>query len=69
MKCLSLRFYKILKEGFYCRKRLFTIFFNSQGPMCVDVMPQHSTVTVLYYTSLVLAQVLEYQAKSALTCR
>ena len=60
---------QILKEGFRSRKRLFTIFFNSQGPMCVDVMPQQSTITAQYYTDQVLPQVLEHQAKSAPTRR
>ena len=36
---------QILKEGFRSRKRLFTIFLNSQGPMCVDVMHQQSAIT------------------------
>ena len=60
---------QILKEGFRSRKRLFTIFFNTQGPMCVDVMPQQSTITAKYYTEQVLPQVLEHQAKSAPTRR
>ena len=60
---------QILKEGFRSRKRLFTIFFNSQGPMCVDVMPQQSTITAQYYTDQVLPQVLEHQAKFAPTRR
>ena len=56
---------QMLKEGFRCEKRLFTIFFDSQEPMCVDVMPQKSTITVQYYIDQVLPQLLEHQATSA----
>lgn len=33
----------ILKEGFRSEKRLFTLFFDFQGLMCVDVKPQKPT--------------------------
>ena len=59
---------QILKEGFHSRNPLFTIFFNSQEPLCVDViynLPQQSTITAQYYIDQVLPQVLEHQATSA----
>ena len=58
---------QILKEGFRSRKRLFTIFFNSQGPICVDIMPQDSTITAQYYTTQVLPQVLKQRQECAPT--
>lgn len=39
---------KFLKEGFRSRKRLFTIFFNSQGPVCVCVCECNAS-TVYYH--------------------
>ena len=30
---------EVLKTGFRSRRRMFTIFFNSQGPVVVDIMP------------------------------
>ena len=33
---------KVLKTGFRSRKRMFTNFFNTQGPVVVDMMPQQS---------------------------
>ena len=51
---------QILKTGFRSRKRLFTVFFNSQGPVCLDIMPQDTTITARYYTEHVLPQVLHH---------
>jgi len=58
---------QILKEGFRSRKRLFTIFFGTQGPICVDIMPQGSTITAQYYTDQVLPQVLQHRSETAPT--
>ena len=45
---------KVLKTGFRSRKRMFTIFFNTQGPVVVDIMPDKATITATYYTTLFL---------------
>ena len=31
---------KVLKTGFRSRKRMFTIFFNTQGPVVIDIVPK-----------------------------
>ena len=45
---------EVLKTGFSSRKRMFTIFFSSQGPVVVDIMPDKATITATYYTTSVL---------------
>ena len=63
---------QILKEGFHSRNLYFTIFFNSQEPLCVDViynLPQQSTITAQYYIDQILPHFLEHQATSAPSCR
>ena len=40
-----------LKTGFRSRKSMFTIFFNCQGPILFDIMPQKSIITTAYFTS------------------
>ena len=30
----------VLKQGFRSRRRMFSIFFNSQGPLVVDILPE-----------------------------
>ena len=50
---------QILKPGFRSKKRMFTIFFNSQGPIIVDVMPEGATITAAYYTNTVLTQLVQ----------
>ena len=37
---------------------MFTIFFNSQGPVAVDIMPDKTTITATYYTTSVLPKVI-----------
>ena len=58
---------QILKTGFRSRKRMFTIFFNSQGPVCVDIMPQDSTITAQYYTTEVIPKVIAQRQAAAQT--
>ena len=51
---------QILKTGFRCRKQMFTIFYNSQGPIWVDIiMPQGFTIITKYYTDEELPQILQ----------
>ena len=47
----------VYKPGFQSRKRLFTIFFNHEGPETVDILPEKSTMTGKYYCENVLPQV------------
>ena len=47
----------VCKPGFQSRKRLFTIFFNHEGPVTVDILPEKSTMTGKYYCENVLPQV------------
>ena len=49
---------EVLKTGFRSRKRVFTIFFNTQGPVVVDIVPDKATITATYYTTSVLPKVL-----------
>ena len=39
---------EILKTGFRSRKRMFIIFFNTQGPVVVDIMPDKAPITSTY---------------------
>ena len=50
---------EVLKTGFRSRKRVFTIFFNTQGPVVVVVgtMTDKATITATYYTTSVLRKV------------
>jgi hypothetical protein len=38
---------------------MFTIFFNSQRPVVIDIMPDKTTITAAYYTTSVLPKVLQ----------
>ena len=46
----------ILKPGFRSRKRMFTIFFNTKGPVIIDIMPEGATITANYYTNTILTK-------------
>ena len=58
---------EVLKTGFRSRKRMFTIFFNTQGPVVVDIMPDKATITATYYTTSVLPKVLLHNQSTART--
>ena len=45
---------EVLKTGFHSRKRMFTIFFNSQGVVAVDILQDKATISAKYYTEVVL---------------
>ncbi|GFR89627.1 transposase [Elysia marginata] len=47
----------LLRPGFQSRKRMFTVFFNCSGPLVVDILPQDTTMTAIYYVQNVLSQV------------
>ena len=47
----------VLRPGFQSRKRLFSIFFNTQGLVAIDILPEKSTITASYYTQVVLPKV------------
>ena len=49
----------VLWPDFRSRKRMFTIFFNSRGPVCVDVLPEKMTITGQYYTNIVLPKMVK----------
>ena len=42
-----------LKTGFRSRKRMFTVFFNTRGPVVVDIKPDKATISATYYTTSV----------------
>ena len=58
---------EVLKASFRSRKRMFTIFFNTQGVVAVDILPEKSTITAKYYTNVILPQVLKNRAETART--
>lgn len=60
---------EVLTTGFRSRKRMFTIFFHSQGPVAVDIMPDKATITATYYTTSVLPKVLQHIQSTARTRR
>ena len=60
---------EVLKTGFRSRKRMFTIFFNTHGPVVVDIMPDKATITATYYTTSVLPKVLLHNQSTARTRR
>ena len=46
-----------LKPSFRSQKRMFTVFFNQDGPIMVDMLPKGATITGTYYANTVLSQV------------
>ena len=58
---------EVLKTGFRSRKMMFTIFFNTQGPVVVDIMPDKATITATYYTTSVLPKNLLHIQSTART--
>ena len=58
-----------LKTGFRPRKRMFTVFFNTRGPVVVDITPDKATITATYYTTSVLPKVLLHNQSTARTRR
>ena len=58
---------EVLKTGFRSRKRMFTIFFNTQGPVVVNIMPDKATITATYYTTSVLPKNLLHIQSTART--
>ena len=45
---------EVLKTGFCRRKRIFTIFINTQGVVAVDILQDKATISAKYYTEVVL---------------
>ena len=39
---------EVLKTGFRSRKRMFIVFFNTQGPVVVDIIPDKATINSTY---------------------
>ena len=39
----------LLRPGFQSLKRLFTIFFNSNEPLVVNILPEKTTLNATYY--------------------
>ena len=44
---------EVPKTAFQSQKRIFTIFFNSQGLVPLDTLPEKATITAKYYTETV----------------
>ena len=49
----------VVRKGFQSRKRLFTIFFNCEGPVLVDILPKKTTLTGVYYGQNILPGVIQ----------
>ena len=49
----------VLKQGFQSRKRPFFPFFNTQGTVAIDILPEKTTINATYYTGVVLAKVVK----------
>lgn len=49
----------VASKGFQSRKRLFTIFFNHEGPVLVDILPEKMTLTGTYYRQNILPGVIQ----------
>ena len=47
----------VLRPGFQSRKQLFSAFFNRQGLVAIDILPEKSTIIASYYTQVVLPKV------------
>ena len=56
---------EVLKSSFRNRKRMFTIFFNTQGPVVVDILRDGVTVNAQYYSEVALPQVLQQLDETA----
>ena len=54
---------KVLRQDFRSKKRMYTIFINYQGPICVDVLPENTTMTGAYYKDTILTQVCKKMAE------
>ena len=49
----------VLRPGFQSRKRLFAIFFSTQGIVAIDILPAKTSITATYYTEVVLRKVVK----------
>ena len=49
----------VARKGFQSKKRLFTIFFNCEGPVLVDMLPEKTTLTGTYYRQNILPGVIQ----------
>ena len=49
----------VLRPGFQSRKRLFSIFFSTQGVVALDILPAKASITATYYTKVVLRRVVD----------
>ena len=56
---------EILKTGFRSRKRMITIFFNTQPFVALDLKHHKATITATYYTTSVSAKIFEHIKKTA----
>ena len=48
----------VLRPSFRSRKRPFSIFFNTQGSVTVDILPEKLTSTASYYAGTILPKVI-----------
>ena len=49
----------VARKGFQSRDRLFTIFFNCEGVVLVDILPEKTTHTGTYYRQNILTGVIQ----------
>ena len=49
----------VARKAFQSRKRLFTIFFNCERPVLVDILPEKTTLTGNYYRQNILPGVIQ----------
>jgi [histone H3]-lysine36 N-dimethyltransferase SETMAR len=49
----------ICRPSFRSKKRMFTIFINYRGPLCIDVLPEDATINGNYYATVILPQLVD----------
>ena len=49
----------VLRQGFQSRKQLLSIFFNAQGTVAIDILPEKTSINATYYTGVVLPKVVK----------
>ena len=48
-----------LRQDFQSPKRLFSHFFNAQGTVAINILPEKTTINATYYTGVVLPKVVK----------
>jgi histone-lysine N-methyltransferase SETMAR len=48
---------EVCRQSFRSQKRMFSVFINYRGPVCIDMLPEGQHINGHYYASTVLPQV------------